>query len=231
MPIAAASGGHEGETMLHNRMLPVSTPVDASKFLAPPLDIFEAVQRHAYLEQEMDMAIQQQEELTRAFYRSRNRMANGKSYTGKMLEGELHDGDIVLDDGGARRRNDLRIAELPLKTVSKLLRSVKASVPSFMPNAARRAVLNRCNIDLVAVEEIETQILVYRVNMDDLEEHIWEYRPKNLDECVAKLTFISGIMMDARETDPAHVAFVLDEAAMLIKAEYWSGQGKPPQLI
>ncbi|OCX63080.1 hypothetical protein BFP70_12755 [Thioclava sp. SK-1] len=66
---------------------------------------------------------------------------------------------------------------------------------------------------LAEIEELETEIRIYRYQLETLESVIYETEPTNMPEALAKLRFISRLVVDGVEFEADFFAFMIEECA------------------
>ncbi|MER5170196.1 hypothetical protein [Thioclava kandeliae] len=61
------------------------------------------------------------------------------------------------------------------------------------------------------IEELETEVRIYRYQLNTLESVIYETEPSNLKEALAKLRFIARLVVDGVEFESDFFAFMIEE--------------------
>lgn len=165
------------------------------------------IETHAQVEMLYEEALERQEALSRAYYRSAGDTSESR-YSGSM-----HAGSILLESGELKKRDEVYISELPRESFRTLAQTAARRVPEGMLNATRRFILNSCSPMSAEFDEIETELVVLRFQLVQLEEQILDLEPRGLYECKAKLKFMSGMLLNGGEIDQSDFGYLLDEIA------------------
>jgi len=73
--------------------------------------------------------------------------------------------------------------------------------------------------ELAELEIADITVHLYMAQLQDLETKILAYLPKNREEVVEKLKFVSSLFIDGVQSDPEMFAFVVREAAEILEYE------------
>ena len=173
-------------------------------------NLHSLIEIHAQIETLYEEALERQEAISRKYSRSAG-VGNDSSYFGST-----HAGTVMLENGDLRKRDEMYISDLPRATFRTLAQSAARRVPVGMSNATRRFILNICSPMANEFDEIETELLVLRYRLSHLEDEILDIEPSNMNECKAKLRFMSGMMLNGCEIDQIDFGYLLDEIAQAV---------------
>lgn len=166
------------------------------------LALSEKIAQYDYLEHLLEDLIVEQETLSRQFY-------------AKHREAETD--QVALDSGEMVARDTLTITDLSFQDFKQLSDLAKRVVPEGLPNAHRRFVLKACSPEMVAIEDLEEMIKLYRYRMGVAEQDILDHRPTSILEATAKLRFMSSLMLDGLDIKHDYFFYLVEECAMIIE--------------
>lgn len=166
------------------------------------LALSEKIAQYDYLEHLLEDLIVEQETLSRQFY-------------AKHREAETD--QVALDSGEMVARDSLTITDLSFQDFKQLSDLAKRVVPEGLPNAHRRFVLKACSPEMVAIEDLEEMIKLYRYRMGVAEQDILDHRPTSILEATAKLRFMSSLMLDGLDIKHDYFFYLVEECAMIIE--------------
>ena len=166
------------------------------------LALSEKIAQYDYLEHLLEDLIVEQETLSRQFY-------------AKQRETETD--TVALDSGEMVARDTLTITDLSYTDFKQLSDLAKRVVPEGLPNAHRRFVLKACSPEMVAIEDLEEMIKLYRYRMGVAEQDILDHRPTSILEATAKLRFMSSLMLDGLDIKHDYFFYLVEECAMIIE--------------
>ena len=168
------------------------------------LALSEKIAQYDYLEHLLEDLIVEQETLSRQFY-------------AKQREAEAETDTVALDSGELVARDALSITDLSFPDFKQLSDLAKRVVPEGLPNAHRRFVLKACSPEMVAIEDLEEMIKLYRYRMGVAEQDILDHRPTSILEATAKLRFMSSLMLDGLDIKHDYFFYLVEECAMIIE--------------
>lgn len=168
------------------------------------LALSEKIAQYDYLEHLLEDLIVEQETLSRQFY-------------AKHRETEAETDQVALDSGEMVARDSLTITDLSFQDFKQLSDLAKRVVPEGLPNAHRRFVLKACSPEMVAIEDLEEMIKLYRYRMGVAEQDILDHRPTSILEATAKLRFMSSLMLDGLDIKHDYFFYLVEECAMIIE--------------
>ena len=166
--------------------------------------IFELIDQFEYLDKLCEDAIVHQDNLARKTY----------SVPDATLEPtrepvEIKTGDLVARAG-------LNVTDLGFRDFRKLRNLAQTLVPAGLLSAKRRFLVNAFSPDISKITDLEDVIMIYRLQMGNLEHEILEYTPRNMSEAVAKLKFIAVLMLDGGDLEIDLFAYLVEECAFTI---------------
>lgn len=166
------------------------------------LALSEKIAQYDYLEHLLEDLIVEQETLSRQFYAKHR---------------ETETDQVALDSGEMVARDSLTITDLSFQDFKQLSDLAKRVVPEGLPNAHRRFVLKACSPEMVAIEDLEEMIKLYRYRMGVAEQDILDHRPTSILEATAKLRFMSSLMLDGLDIKHDYFFYLVEECAMIIE--------------
>jgi hypothetical protein len=166
--------------------------------------IVSLIQQYDYVEKLCEVAIGQQEDISRQFYATQ--------HTGIAPDKDL----VEVKSGDMRPRADMSISDISFKDFQQLHRLAQTVVPNGLPNASRRFVLNACTPAFVEIEDLEEMIKLYRYRMSIIEQDILDHTPTSSAEAVTKLKFMSSLMLDGGNLEVDFFAYLVEECAFVI---------------
>ncbi|WP_444452309.1 hypothetical protein ACTTAI_14945 [Rhodobacter capsulatus] len=168
------------------------------------LGLSEKIAQYDYLEHLLEDLIVEQETLSRNFY-------------AKQREAEANGDSVALASGEMVARDEMTITDISFPDFKQLSDLAKRVVPNGLPNAHRRFVLKACSPEMVAIEDLEEMIKLYRYRMGAAEQDILDHRPKTVLEATAKLRFMSSLMLDGLDIKHDYFFYLVEECAMIIE--------------
>jgi hypothetical protein len=182
----------------------VSTASDAQ---AAPQTIFSLIEQFDYVEKLCEEALTRQEKLARQYYEDQERNSAAARELVEVKTGEM------------RARADMSISDISFKDFKQLHRLAQAVVPGGLPKASRRFVMNACTPGFVEIEDLEETIKLYRYRMSIIEQEILDHVPGSAKEAVAKLNFMSSLMLDGGDIEVDFFAYLVEECAFVIASK------------
>ena len=166
------------------------------------LALSEKIAQYDYLEHLLEDLIAEQETLSRQFYSKQT---------------EIGAVPVAAQSGDLVEREDLELTDIAFSDFQHLSDLAKRVVPNGLPNAHRRFVLKACSPELVAIEDLEEMIKIYRYRMGIAEQDILDHRPTTILEATAKLRFMSSLMLDGLDIKHDYFFYLVEECAMIIE--------------
>lgn len=93
---------------------------------------------------------------------------------------------------------------------------VVKAVPGRLPGPIRSALLSADPQVVTELKELDDKLAACRRRMATMEYVILEACPVSAEEALAKLRFMSGIMLDGAEMEPLYFAHALEQCTFLI---------------
>ncbi|WP_444464651.1 hypothetical protein [Rhodobacter capsulatus] len=179
-------------------------PVAVAAAVAEPeqMGLSEKIAQYDYLEHLLEDLIVEQETLSRQFYAKQKETAADP---------------VALASGEVVARDELTITDISFDDFQQLSDLAKRVVPNGLPNAHRRFVLKACSPEMVAIEDLEEMIKLYRYRMGVAEQDILDHRPTSILEATAKLRFMSSLMLDGLDIKHDYFFYLVEECAMIIE--------------
>jgi hypothetical protein len=178
----------------------------------PSQTIFSLIEQFDYVERLCEEALGRQEQIARQYYA-----------TQEAAKAASHD-MVEVKSGDMQARADMSISDIAFKDFKQLHRLAQSVVPSGLPKANRRFIVNACTPGFVEIEDLEEMIKLYRYRMSVIEQDILEKVPSSVAEAVAKLNFMSSLMLDGGNIEVDFFAYLVEECASVI-ASKMSGLG------
>ena len=169
--------------------------------------IFSLIEQFDYVEKLCEEALTRQDELARQYYAAQQ---GGMAMANDMVE---------VKSGEMRVRADMSISDISFKDFKQLHRLAQSVVPGGLPKASRRFVVNACTPGFVEIEYFEETIKLYRYRMSIIEQDILDHVPVSAQEAVAKLNFISSLMLDGGNIEVDFFAYLVEECAFVIASK------------
>lgn len=169
--------------------------------------IFSLIEQFDYVETLCEEALTRQDELARQYYVAQQGNV--------ALASDL----VEVKTGGLRERADMSISDMSFKEFKQLHRLAQSVVPGGLPKASRRFVVNACTPGFVEIEYFEETIKLYRYRMSIIEQDILDHVPVSAQEAVAKLNFISSLMLDGGNIEVDFFAYLVEECAFVIASK------------
>ena len=169
--------------------------------------IFSLIEQFDYVETLCEEALTRQDELARQYYVAQQ---GNVAMTSDLVE---------VKTGGLRERADMSISDMSFKEFKQLHRLAQSVVPGGLPKASRRFVVNACTPGFVEIEYFEETIKLYRYRMSIIEQDILDHVPVSAQEAVAKLNFISSLMLDGGNIEVDFFAYLVEECAFVIASK------------
>jgi hypothetical protein len=92
----------------------------------------------------------------------------------------------------------------------------RSVVPDGLPGVPRRFVAKACRLDVADMEFLDRQISLCRDQMAALETAILDRAPVSGREAVAKLKFMSALMLDGGDIATDYFAYLVEECAFAL---------------
>ena len=169
--------------------------------------IFSLIEQFDYVETLCEEALTRQDELARQYYVAQQGNV--------ALASDL----VEVKTGGLQERADMSIRDMSFKEFKQLHRLAQSVVPGGLPKASRRFVVNACTPGFVEIEYFEETIKLYRYRMSIIEQDILDHVPVSAQEAVAKLNFISSLMLDGGNIEVDFFAYLVEECAFVIASK------------
>lgn len=169
--------------------------------------IFSLIEQFDYVEKLCEETLARQDALARQYY-----MAQQGNVA---LASDL----VEVKTGGMRERADMSISDISFKDFKQLHRLAQSVVPGGLPKASRRFVVNACTPGFVEIEDLEETIKLYRYRMSIIEQDILDHVPTSAREAVAKLNFMSSLMLDGGNIEIDFFAYLVEECAFVIASK------------
>jgi len=167
--------------------------------------LFDKIAQYEYIENLLEETITEQETLSRQFYAKQVEQAK-----------EL----VAAQSGEMVAREDLSITDIAFHDFQRLRDLAQKVVPNGLPNAHRRFVLKACSPEMVAIEDLEETIKLYRYRLGIIEQEILDHKPLTTLQSAAKLKFMSSLMLDGVDIEHDYFFYLVEECALVIeKAE------------
>ena len=174
---------------------------------SPAPTIYSLIERYDYTENLCEEAIGREEEVARQLYATRNTAAA----PGKDL--------VEAKSGDLRPRAEMSISDIPFKDFQQLHRLAQTVVPGGLLNASKRFVMNACSPNFVEIEDLEEMIKLYRYRLSIIEQAVLDFVPSSASEAVAKLKFMSSLMLDGGNLEVDFFAYLVEECALVIASK------------
>ena len=110
----------------------------------------------------------------------------------------------------------MTVSDIPYKDFRVLNRLAKNVVPGGLPGANRRFMINACTPEFVDVEAVEAEVQSLRALMTQIEHQVLDLVPATASDGVAKLKFMSSLMLDGVECEVDYFAYLVEECAFVI---------------
>lgn len=169
--------------------------------------IFSLIEQFDYVEKMCEEALGRQEQIARQYYTAQDGKTSSLS---DMVE---------VKSGDMRARSEMSISDIAFKDFRQLHRLAQSVVPSGLPKASRRFVVNACTPGFVEIEDLEEMIKLYRFRMSVIEQDILDKVPSSVAEAVAKLNFMSSLMIDGGNIEVDFFAYLVEECASVIASK------------
>jgi hypothetical protein len=188
--------------------------VDSSEMLESMSDlgVFDLISRHTHMEKLCEQALTEQDALARSYY-SRDPSVSRPS-----------DDLVEVKSGEMEPRNSMSISDIAYDNYRELKRLAQTVVPPGLPNASKRFVINACTPEFVDLELLEESIKIFRFRMSSIEQEILDHVARSAREAVAKLKFMSGLLLDGGEIEIDYFAYLVEECADIIDDGLSDGQ-------
>ncbi|SEO27427.1 hypothetical protein SAMN04488103_11828 [Gemmobacter aquatilis] len=118
----------------------------------------------------------------------------------------------------AHANDDLHrdLSDLTFDQFREYCEQIVKVVPGRLPGSIRSALLSVEPQVMTELKELDLKVEACRIRMAMVEHAILEASPVSMAEALAKLRFISGIMLDGAEMEPLYFAHALEECTFLI---------------
>jgi hypothetical protein len=179
----------------------------ASDEQTAPQTISSLIEQFDYVEKLCEEALTRQDELARQYYAAQQGSV--------ALASDL----VEVKTGDMRVRADMSISDISFKNFKQLHRLAQSVVPGGLPKASRRFVVNACTPGFVEIEDLEEMIKLYRYRMSIIEQDILDHVPYSAQEAVAKLNFMSSLMLDGGNIEIDFFAYLVEECAFVIASK------------
>lgn len=189
-----------------------------------PVDIGDLICGYMALEHAYDGLIEEQSRMHRHFWNASsfsNPQSAGISLTRGPVECNAMSPLLPVLAGkesiGIRKFSELR----GLISLSRHL------IPEGHLSGRRRFINETTPEQLADFEQLETDIQALQCDLDTMEARILETAPVTAKDAVKKLKFVVCLLLDQRELELDHFAFIVEECASAIAAEL-TGCGNSP---
>lgn len=173
------------------------------------LDFNKAIQYFAEIEDRCDTAIQSQDELIRKVSR---RMHGTVDTTGAA-------DDVQPLSTQEAYRTTITATDLPFSEYRKIAALANSRVGPQMPMATLRFISQAGRSEIDMIEDLEAEVTELRRLMTEVEGLILENVPRSAQDATAKLTFMTGLMLDGGEIEFDYFAYIVAECAEVIDIE------------
>lgn len=180
--------------------------IDAQRTL---LDFKKAISYFAEIEDRCDQVIQKQDELIRLVSR---RMRGTVDTTGEA-DTKL---PMSPQDGN---RTTINATDLPFSEYRKIAAMANTRVGPQMPMATMRFISQAGRSEIDMIEDLEAEVIELRRLMTEIEALVLENVPRSAEDATAKLTFMTGLMLDGGEIEFDYFAYIVAECAEVIDVE------------
>jgi len=178
------------------------------------LDFKKAIAYFSVLEDRCDEAIQNQDNLIRQVTRRMHGTIDATGDADAKLPLLLHNSHDTAIQATDRPFSDYRKAAAVANTH---LGPQKAMATLRFINQAERSEIN-------AIEDLEADVSELRRMMNEVEALILENVPRSAEDATAKLTFMTGLMLDGGDIEFDYFAYVVAECAKIIDIELRVGR-------
>ena len=177
---------------------------DHSNFF--PINVLILIEHFEVVEKLCETAITHQDEIGREIFRS----GIDAQISNMCNEPQDQDGAACFKYG---EKTFSSMSFSDFKNLNRLARDI---APGRLPNAMRRTVVYGNRSAFSQLEVLERQIEGYQFEMRELEQKILDEPPCSPAEAIAKLKFISSLILDGAEIDIDYFAYTVEECAYIL---------------
>jgi len=171
------------------------------------MDIKKAIQYFSKIEDQCDIAIQEQDfiirNITRRLPDTKEAFKTSASYVPLMLE--------------PCNRVVQKVSDLPYTEFRQVAQLANKVLDQQMPMATKRFMHQASPEEIEEIEQLEVDITSLRQRMRDIEILILNQVPKNADEVAMKLKFLAALMLDGGEIELDYFAYIVEESAEILE--------------
>lgn len=166
------------------------------------------------LERRCDALIERQEAISRAMFRGTDRpSAEPAANAFPDYLGDAAGGSVLTASGQIKPRAQIKFSDITPEDFRKLAEAARKNIHRGSPMGKKRYILNACSLELSEIDEIEIEIMVFQMNMKEIEGLEMDHVPTSVNEVIAKMRFIVGLMLDGMEFDGDYFAYHIEECA------------------
>lgn len=204
-------------TLLDQKVLDTQEEDKAAevKALSDKMNLFRAIEYFTLLEETCDTAIQEQDDLIRQITR-------------RIPEGSASDTDkdsCVPLISVAAPRSDLNASDLPYEDYRQVAELANKVIAKQMPMATKRFMSQAGRHEIDQIEDLEAEIEHLRQMMRNVEMQILNQTPWTVEEVVAKLKFVTALMLDGGEVEIDFFVYLVEECACVLEGLFEIGAG------